>query len=185
MIKDRSLRPPHVNEEPRRVCDCRAHARPRHRSEHRDLQRRQRGAVESAALQRSRPARVDLGKRAAARQVACGAGNFLDWKKQNTVFEDVAAFGGATATLTGDGDPEQLSGTAVTPGYFEVVGVQPALGRAFQPEEYQLRHRSGSYSGPRFMAATLRRRRKHHQPQHHARRQQLDRYRSDASGTLS
>ena len=64
--------------------------------------------------------------------------NFLDWKKQNTVFQDVAAFGGATATLTGDGDPEQLSGTAVTPGYFEVVGVQPALGRAFQAEEYQL-----------------------------------------------
>ena len=64
--------------------------------------------------------------------------NFLDWKKQNTVFEDVAAFGGATATLTGDGDPEQLSGTGVTPGYFEVVGVQPALGRVFQPEEYQL-----------------------------------------------
>jgi putative ABC transport system permease protein len=64
--------------------------------------------------------------------------NFLDWKKQNTAFEDVVAFGGATATLTGDGDPEQLSGTAVTPGYFEVVGVQPALGRTFQPEEYQL-----------------------------------------------
>jgi hypothetical protein len=64
--------------------------------------------------------------------------NFLDWKKQNTVFEDVVAFGGSTATLTGDGDPEQISGTAVTPGYFEVVGVQPALGRAFQPEEYKL-----------------------------------------------
>ncbi len=64
--------------------------------------------------------------------------NFLDWKKQNTVFEDVVAFGGATATLTGDGDPEQISGTAVTPGYFEVVGVQPALGRTFQPEEYKL-----------------------------------------------
>ncbi|HEX5833197.1 MAG TPA: ABC transporter permease [Pyrinomonadaceae bacterium] len=64
--------------------------------------------------------------------------NFLDWKKQNTVFQDVAAFGGSTATLTGDGDPEQLSGAAVTPGYFEVVGVQPALGRTFQPEEYQL-----------------------------------------------
>jgi putative ABC transport system permease protein len=64
--------------------------------------------------------------------------NFLDWKKQNTVFEDVVAFGGATVTLTGDGDPEQLSGTSVTPGYFEVVGVQPALGRAFQPDEYTL-----------------------------------------------
>jgi hypothetical protein len=27
--------------------------------------------------------------------------NFLDWKNQNTVFEDVAAFGAATMTLTG------------------------------------------------------------------------------------
>src|SRR6185503_3386444 len=64
--------------------------------------------------------------------------NFFDWKKQNTVFQDVAAFGAATVTLTGDGDPEQLLGTAVTPGYFEVVGVQPELGRVFQAEEYQL-----------------------------------------------
>src|SRR3954454_15280695 len=39
--------------------------------------------------------------------------NFLDWKKQNTVFEDVAAFGASTLTLTGDGDPEQLLGTRV------------------------------------------------------------------------
>src|SRR4026208_1781766 len=55
--------------------------------------------------------------------------NFLDWKKQNTVFEDVVAFGGSAMTLTGDGDPEQLSGTAVTDGYFEVVGAHPAFGR--------------------------------------------------------
>jgi putative ABC transport system permease protein len=64
--------------------------------------------------------------------------NFFDWKKQNTVFEDVASFGGAAVTLTGDGEPEQLLGTAVTPGYFEVVGVQPLLGREFLPEEYEL-----------------------------------------------
>ncbi|HEV2834733.1 MAG TPA: ABC transporter permease, partial [Pyrinomonadaceae bacterium] len=64
--------------------------------------------------------------------------NYFDWKKQSTVFQDIAAFGGATLTLTGDGDPEQLLGTAVTPGYFEVVGVQPQLGRVFQPEEYEL-----------------------------------------------
>ena len=64
--------------------------------------------------------------------------NFLDWKKQNTVFEDVVAFGSSTMTLTGDGDPEQVNGTAITPGYFEVVGVQPILGREFAAEEYQL-----------------------------------------------
>src|SRR5690349_5062844 len=64
--------------------------------------------------------------------------NFFDWKKQNTVFTDVAAYGASTLTLTGDGDPEQLSGTAVTAGYFEVVGVQPMLGRTFVADEYQL-----------------------------------------------
>ena len=64
--------------------------------------------------------------------------NFLDWKKQNTVFEDVAAFGGSAMTLTGDGEPEQLNGTAVTAGYFEVVGAHPIVGRQFLAEEYQL-----------------------------------------------
>jgi putative ABC transport system permease protein len=43
--------------------------------------------------------------------------NFFDWKKQNTVFEDVAAFGASTLTLTGDGEPEQLVGCRVSSGY--------------------------------------------------------------------
>jgi putative ABC transport system permease protein len=63
--------------------------------------------------------------------------NFFDWKKQNTVFEDVAAYGLFTFTLTGDGEPEQLQGTRASAGYFSVVGVEPTLGRAFLPEEYE------------------------------------------------
>jgi putative ABC transport system permease protein len=63
--------------------------------------------------------------------------NFFDWKKQNTVFEDVAAFGSASMTLTGDGEPEQLLGARVSSGYFAVVGVEPALGRSFLPEEHE------------------------------------------------
>ena len=63
--------------------------------------------------------------------------NFLDWKKQNTVFEDVAAFGASTMTLTGAGEPEQMLGTRASTGYFSVVGVEPALGRSFLPEEYE------------------------------------------------
>ena len=63
--------------------------------------------------------------------------NFFDWKKQNTVFEDVAAFGTWTMTLTGDGEPEQLLGTRVSSGYFSVVGVEPMLGRSFANEEYE------------------------------------------------
>jgi predicted permease len=63
--------------------------------------------------------------------------NFLDWKKQNTVFENVAAFGASTMTLTGIGEPEQILGTRASEGYFEVLGVEPTLGRSFLPEEYE------------------------------------------------
>lgn len=63
-------------------------------------------------------------------------GNFVDWKNQNTVFEDVAAFSPSTVTLTGDGEPVQMMGANTSAGYFAVVGVEPMLGRAFLPEEY-------------------------------------------------
>jgi len=63
--------------------------------------------------------------------------NFLDWKKQNTLFEDMAAFGAGTMTLTGGGEPEQLLGTRASAGYFGVVGVAPVLGRSFVPEEFE------------------------------------------------
>jgi putative ABC transport system permease protein len=63
--------------------------------------------------------------------------NFFDWKKQNTVFEDVAAFGSSSLTLTGNGEPEQLIGARVSDGYFAVVGIDPLLGRAFVPEEHE------------------------------------------------
>ena len=63
--------------------------------------------------------------------------NYFDWKKQNNVFEDVAAFGRSSLTLTGDGEPEQLVGARVSSGYFAVVGVEPFIGRSFSAEEYQ------------------------------------------------
>src|SRR5437016_3036027 len=55
--------------------------------------------------------------------------NFFDWKKQNKLFEDMAAYGAWTMTLTGDGEPEQMLGTLAGAGYFSVVGVEPMLGR--------------------------------------------------------
>src|SRR4026207_1118345 len=63
--------------------------------------------------------------------------NFFDWKNQNTVFADVAAFGRSSLTLTGDGEPEQLVGARASSGYFSVVGIEPFIGRAFTAEEYE------------------------------------------------
>jgi predicted permease len=61
--------------------------------------------------------------------------NYLDWRAQNRVFTDMAATRFVTASLTGDGQPEQLSGKKVTPNFFDVLGVQPAVGRPFTAEE--------------------------------------------------
>ena len=61
--------------------------------------------------------------------------NYLDWKAQNRVFMDMAATRFVTASLTGDGQPEQLSGKKVTPNFFDVLGVQPVVGRPFTVEE--------------------------------------------------
>jgi len=61
--------------------------------------------------------------------------NYLDWQAQNHVFTDMAATRFTTASLTGDGQPEQLSGKKVTPNFFDVLGVQPTVGRPFTAEE--------------------------------------------------
>jgi putative ABC transport system permease protein len=62
-------------------------------------------------------------------------GNYVDWKRRNHVFADMAATRGASANLTADGPPEQVMGRAVTPNFFDVLGVQPAAGRMFTGEE--------------------------------------------------
>ncbi len=61
--------------------------------------------------------------------------NFLDWQRQNTSFEDMAAYGGAILNLGGTDRPDSLFGSTVSSGFFSILRVQPALGRTFSPEE--------------------------------------------------
>jgi predicted permease len=63
--------------------------------------------------------------------------NYLDWKNQNTVFESLAAQRGASMTLSGGEEPVQLRASKVSAPYFNVFGVQAALGRTFAPDEDQ------------------------------------------------
>ena len=64
--------------------------------------------------------------------------NFLDWQRDNTVFDFMSAQTGDTVTLTGGSEPVQLRGGLVSAGYFKVFGAEPALGRTFLPGEDQL-----------------------------------------------
>lgn len=50
-------------------------------------------------------------------------------------FEQIAASSPADANLTGQGEPERVQATKVTPDFFNVLGVQPVFGRAFTAEE--------------------------------------------------
>ncbi|HJQ22322.1 MAG TPA: ABC transporter permease, partial [Blastocatellia bacterium] len=61
--------------------------------------------------------------------------NFLDWKEQNDVFEDMAAFYDTPFNLTGVADPEEIPGQRVTANMFDLLGAHAMLGRTFAPEE--------------------------------------------------
>jgi putative ABC transport system permease protein len=71
------------------------------------------------------------------RRGASGVGqdNFRDWQASNTVFERMAYSEFSQVTLTGHGDAERITGSAVSEGFFEMMGAQPQLGRWFTPEE--------------------------------------------------
>jgi putative ABC transport system permease protein len=61
--------------------------------------------------------------------------NFDDWRRQSTSFDGMSAYTGAGFTLTHAGDPAQIRGAIVTPGFFETLGVAPAFGRTFGARE--------------------------------------------------
>jgi putative ABC transport system permease protein len=61
--------------------------------------------------------------------------NFMDWKEQNTVFSELAAFIDVTAILTNDGEPEELPAQLATPNLFGLLGVEAIRGRAFNADD--------------------------------------------------
>ena len=63
--------------------------------------------------------------------------NFMDWKRRNHVFEDMAALRGDLRDLTGNGSPEQVEGSQVMANLFPLLGASPILGRNFSAEEDQ------------------------------------------------
>jgi predicted permease len=73
--------------------------------------------------------------------VTSRAFTFRDLRLDNRSFSDMAGYNAFfqynAYNLTGAGDPERLSGVDVTETFFSLLGVRPALGRLFLPDECQ------------------------------------------------
>ncbi|HEY3137520.1 MAG TPA: ABC transporter permease [Blastocatellia bacterium] len=61
--------------------------------------------------------------------------NYSDYRDQNQSFEQLAAFNGISVNLIGVGEPERIIGTMASPSLFDVLGVEPLVGRTFSAEE--------------------------------------------------
>ena len=63
--------------------------------------------------------------------------NYKDYRDRNTVFSGLLAYRFVVASLSHNGVNERVWGFDVSGNYFDVLGVKPALGRGFLPEEDQ------------------------------------------------
>ena len=63
--------------------------------------------------------------------------NYLDWRKQNRVFESMAIIGGRAARVGGSGRPQSITLTISEPDFFQVLRLRPEAGRAFTAAECQ------------------------------------------------
>ena len=61
--------------------------------------------------------------------------NFKDWQRMNTTFAGMAAYRSVGFNLSGNGEPERLRGEMISAGFFEILGVNPILGRTFTVDE--------------------------------------------------
>ncbi len=64
---------------------------------------------------------------------------FRDWGTQSQLFADMAIWASGSFTLTGAAEPERVVGQLVSANLFPLLGAQPAIGRAFSPDEEQRR----------------------------------------------
>jgi putative ABC transport system permease protein len=93
--------------------------------------------------------------------------NYLDWERQNNVFQSMAIYGFQSYKITGTDQPQALQASMVSQDFYRTLGVQPLLGRTFTPEEEQPGHnhvvilgyplwKSSFGSNPKIVGSTIR-----------------------------
>jgi putative ABC transport system permease protein len=63
------------------------------------------------------------------------AGDFTDWKRENSTLQDINAFTGGSFNIASKDQPENIDGRQVTTGFYTMFGRPFFLGRDFLPEE--------------------------------------------------
>jgi len=71
------------------------------------------------------------------RQQALSPADYQEFRTQNQAFEQMGAIRSQSSVLTGGEVPERIETAAVSPSVFELLGMEPALGRAFASDEDQ------------------------------------------------
>ncbi|MBZ5577334.1 MAG: ABC transporter permease [Acidobacteriia bacterium] len=66
--------------------------------------------------------------------------HYLEFHRQDRVFESLTTYGTSTASLTGAGEPVRVTAASVTADFFSVFRAHPALGRTLAPGEDQPGH---------------------------------------------
>ena len=61
--------------------------------------------------------------------------NYRDYRDRNVVFSSLALYSTALVSLSGHGDARRVAAQLVSANYFPTLGVAPAIGRVFLPEE--------------------------------------------------
>ena len=74
------------------------------------------------------------------RRTTMSGPNFTDMRRLSTTLADAAAISRYRTILTGQGEPVRLNAADVSAGFFDALGVQPAIGRTFRSEENQTGH---------------------------------------------
>jgi len=60
---------------------------------------------------------------------------YFTFRSESSAFSEMGSYSPISATLTGDGDPEDVRATAVTATLFPTLGVEASLGRTFSADE--------------------------------------------------
>src|SRR5579872_1076008 len=63
--------------------------------------------------------------------------NYLDWERQNHVFQSMAIYGFRAFNITGSDQPQALQASVVSRDFYRTLGVRPLLGRTFTADEEQ------------------------------------------------